>query len=351
VSMSVSTEVKPEAVPAKPSRLKNLARNLALSVMSFGLCFVLAEVTFRVLGYGNLEIYSPDPKVYWRLRPNQNCYTKIGRKPVHINSHGTRGSEFQIPKPNDVVRILCLGDSVTFGWGLSEQETYAKILERRLQEDLKDGRKIEVINAGVNAWSYPQLSIYLREYGLRFQPDYAVLAGANLWTQFGENSDPEFVKKFMWRVRLKNFLRRFALYHYVVEVQLEDFYQKHRTKFMPVDPKQDQMFKEQQKSDPDAYFREVIERFCQIAITNGVKPLVLHTPVQTDLEKGVDGAVLPSKRQVAQKLNVPLVDPTEEMKDKTGSLFLEADPVHYNAAGSEIIARHLSDALLTLLRK
>ena len=349
--MSVSTEEKPGIVAPKPSRLKSLARNLALSLVSFGLCFVLAEVTFRLIGYGNLEIYSPDPHVYWRLKPNQDCFTKIGRKPVHINSHGTRGGEFQIPKPNDVVRILCLGDSVTFGWGLSEEETYAKILERRLQQEIKDGRRIEVINAGVNAWSYPQLSIYLREYGLRFQPDYVVLAGANLWTQFSEDSDPEFVKKFMWRVRLKNFLRRFALYHYVVEVQLEDFYQKHRTRFVPVDPKQDQMFKEQQKSDPDAYFRDVIDRFCQIAITNGVKPLVLHTPVQTDLEKGVDGAVLPSKRQIAQKLNIPLVDPTAEMKEKAGSLYLEADPVHYNASGSEIIARHLSEALLTFLRK
>ena len=350
--MSVSTEVKPETSAAtKPSRLKNLARNLALSMVSFGLCFLLAEVAFRVMGYGNLEVYSPDPKVYWRLKPNQDCYTKIGRKPVHINSHGTRGGEFQIPKPQKTVRILCLGDSVTFGWGLSEDETYAKILERQLQAEIKDGRKIEVINAGVNAWSYPQLSIYLREYGLRFEPDYVVLAGANLWTQFSEDSSPEFVKKFMWRVRLKNFLRRFALYHYIVEVQLEDFYQKHRAKFVPVDPKQDQMFKEQQKSDPDAYFREAIQRFCEIAITNGVKPVVLHTPVQTDLKNGVEGPVVPSKREIADKLKIPFVDPSTEMKAKADSLYLEADPVHFNAEGSEIIARELSEALLNLIRK
>jgi lysophospholipase L1-like esterase len=348
--MSVSTEVKPEMVAAKP-RLKNFFRNIALSMVSFGLCFVLAEVVFRLMGYGNLEIYLPDPHVYWRLKPGQDCYTKIGRKPVHINSHGTRGGEFQVPKPNNVVRILCLGDSVTFGWGLSEKETYSKILEGRLQQEIKDGRKIEVINAGVNAWSYPQLSIYLREYGLRFQPDYVVLAGANLWTQFSENNDPVFVKKFMWRVRLKNLLRRFALYHYVVEVQLQDFYQKHRAKFVPVDPKQDQMFKEQQKSDPDAYFREAIQKFCEIALTNGVNPLLLHTPVQTDLEKGVDGPVLPSKRQVAEKLNLPLVDPSAEIKEKAGSLYLEADPVHFNAEGNEILASRLSETLLKLLRK
>ena len=350
--MSVSTEATPAIVPGKkPSRLKNFARNLGLSMVSFGLCFVMAELVFRVMGYGNLEIYSPDSKVYWRLKPNQDCYTKIGRKTVHINSHGTRGDEFEVPKPSNVVRVLCLGDSVTFGWGLAEEETYANILQGRLQREIKDGRQIEVINAGVNAWSYPQLSIYLREYGLRFQPDYVVLAGANLWTQFSEESDPEFVKKFMWRVRLKNFLRRFALYHYVVEVQLEDFYQKHRARFVPVDPKQDQMFKDQQKSDPDAYFRDAISRFCQIALTNGVQPVILHTPVQTDLEKGVEGPVLPSKREVAARLNVPFVDPSAEIKEKTASLYLDADPVHFNAQGNEIIARHLSETLLTFLRK
>jgi lysophospholipase L1-like esterase len=111
------------------------------------------------------------------------------------------------------------------------------------------------------------------------------------------------------------------------------------------------MFKEQQKSDPDAYFRDAMHRFCEIALTNGVKPVVLHTPVQTDLENGVDGAVLPAKRSVAQKLNIPLVDPSAEIKEKVGSLYLEADPVHLNAEGNEIVARQLSDALLTLLRK
>src|SRR5882672_4909667 len=78
-----------------PSRWKRLAQNLALSLGVFLLCAGAFELLLRLNGYGNLEIYEPDPVLYWKLKPNQNCYTKVDHKPVHINSHGTRGIEFQ----------------------------------------------------------------------------------------------------------------------------------------------------------------------------------------------------------------------------------------------------------------
>ena len=102
---------------AKPPHWKRLAQNLALSLGIFLLCLGGLELVLRLSGYGNLEIYQPDPSLYWKLKPNQNCYTKIGHKPVHINSQGTRGPEFQIQKPPNTIRILSLGDSRTFGWG------------------------------------------------------------------------------------------------------------------------------------------------------------------------------------------------------------------------------------------
>src|SRR5689334_8671164 len=95
-------------------RVINALKNLSLAVASFVLCFLVLEIALRFAGFGNVELYEPDPKLYWRLKPNQNCFTKIGRKPVHINSHGTRGPEFTEQKAPGVVRILFLGDSKTF---------------------------------------------------------------------------------------------------------------------------------------------------------------------------------------------------------------------------------------------
>ena len=78
----------------KPRRGKRFLQNLVLAIGTFLLCVVVLEVVLRLNGYGNLEIYEPDPKLYWKLKPNQDCYTKIDHKPVHINSHGTRGPDF-----------------------------------------------------------------------------------------------------------------------------------------------------------------------------------------------------------------------------------------------------------------
>src|SRR5437870_7944636 len=105
----------PDLVPRPSSRLKTWLQNLALMLGSFALCFTVLEVSLRIAGYGDVEIYQPDPLVYWKLRPNQNCYTKVDHKPVHVNSHGTRGPEFQTAKPSNTIRILSLGDSKTFG--------------------------------------------------------------------------------------------------------------------------------------------------------------------------------------------------------------------------------------------
>ena len=347
--MSTSSSSEPAA---RPSRLKNALKNLALFGFTLLLCVGLTELALRILGYGNVEIYEPHPQLYWRLKPNQDCFTKIDRKPVQVNSHGTRGREFSAAKPAGTLRIISLGDSRTFGWGLSEAETYSGLLEKQLQEQFGATKKIEVINCGVNAWSYPQMSVFCREFALKWQPDLVILADANLWTQFSEQSDPAFVKQFLNRVRLKNFLRRFALYHYVVEVQLKNFYEQHRSKFMPVDPKQDTLFKEQQQKDPDAFFRAAIESVCATARSNRVPVVLMYQPGQNTLlsTNAPDDGVRRAKQQVSRQLNVPLLDLTDDLRPRAKDLYLDADPVHLNAAGNEIIGRRLFEVVRPLLK-
>ena len=327
----------------KSSRPKRLLQNFALSAGSLLLCVALLETVLRLCGYGNLEIYEPDPVVYWKLKPNQDCYTKIDRKPVHINSHGTRGIEFQTVKPPNTIRLLCLGDSRTFGWGLNQSETYSGVLEHLLQQHGGNVKKIETINAGVNAWSYAQMRAYFRDTAFRYEPDFVVLGGANLWTQFSERNNPEFVKKFMARVRLKNFLRLFAIYHFVVEVKLKKVYERYRTKFIPVDPDRDALFKDQQQKDPDAFFREAIEGLCRFAVEKRVKPFLLYIPTLDDLNSTNLNRDLRAKIEVSRKLNLPLIDLTLDLAPGGKSLYLDADPAHLNATGNKIIAQRLYD--------
>jgi lysophospholipase L1-like esterase len=338
----MSSKTTSPDLSARPrSRLKTWLQNLALMVGSFFLCFIVLEVSLRIAGYGNLEIYQPDPLLYWKLRPNQNCYTKVDRKPVHINSHGTRGPDFETAKPENTIRILSLGDSRTFGWGLAQEETYSNQLQRLLQDQTGSTKKIEVINAGVNAWSYAQMHTYFREYGLKYHTDIVILADANLWTQFSDQNSFEFVKAFMRRVWLKNFLRRFATYDYIVEYKLREVYERQRTKFIPMDPRQDTFFKEQQAKDPDAFFREHIDGLCRLALSHRVKAVLLHMPTIGQLQIPESNQIIKAKTLVAQRLGVPLVDMTADMRPKGKSLFLEGDEAHLNVSGNQLVAQRL----------
>lgn len=337
---------------AKPARRRGRGRllpKLMLAGASFAIFLGLAEVVLRLAGFGNVEIYEPDRRLFWRLKPNQDCFTKVDHKPVHINSRGVRGAEFAMPKPPGTIRILSVGDSKTFGWGMSETETYARRLEALLQPQAPAGTRVEVINAGVNAWSYPQIKVFLQEHGMAWQPDYVLLADANLWTQFSEDSDPAFVDQMLSRVRLKNMLRRSAIYHFVIEVQLAQVYARYRTKFIPIDPKQDQLFKEAQKSDPDAVFKQAIEDVCRLAVTNRARPVLMYIPILTDLEAGTETNVQKAKREIAQRLGVPFVDFTGDLKAEGGAVYLDADPVHLNVKGNEIVARRLAETFRGLL--
>jgi len=328
--------------------VKNLLKNLALSATVLLLCFGALEIVLRTAGYGDLEIYDPDPLLFWRLRPNQDAFTKIDHKPVHVNAHGTRGPEFADAKPAGTTRILSLGDSRTFGWGASEAEAYSGRLEALLREQAGAGR-VEVINAGVNAWSFPQLLVFYREIGSAWRPDFVVVGEANLWTQFSERSSPEFRDSFMFRVRLKNLLRRLATYHYVVEVKLKDLYERERVRFIPVDPRSDELFRDQQQGDPERVFRDSIEELCRLAIARGTKPVLLYVPTLSELASNEPSRSLKAKREVAAKLGIPLVDPSDALRRGGAALYLEGDPVHLSVEGNDVVARSLFEAMAPMV--
>src|SRR5437588_1463582 len=334
--------------PSRPSPRKRLLQNLAISVATFLLCLAVAEGVLRLRGYGNLEIYQPDPVLYWKLKPNQNCYTKVGHKPLHVNAQGIRGPDFSPRKPPGTFRILSLGDSRTFGWGLSDEETYSHQLETMLRQHAGGSNKVEVLNAGINAWSYPQRDIYFKNIGLTYLPDVVLIGEANLWTEFSEKNDPSFVKKFLWRVRLKNFLRHFAIYHYVVEVKLRNFYERHRSKFIPVDPARDPLFKEQQQKEPEQLFQAALEDLCRVAQSNHVKPILLYLPTADDLTATNPSPISKIKKNVSDALGVPLVDLTSELRDAGKTLYLEGDSVHLDSRGNKLIAKQLFQTVTNL---
>ncbi len=91
-----------------------------------------------------------------------------------INSLGMRGAEASLDKPADTFRILVLGDSVAFGWGLEEQDTLSSQLQQLLDSS-GTGKHFEVWNAGVPGYATWQELSYLVEKGDALHPDLVLV--------------------------------------------------------------------------------------------------------------------------------------------------------------------------------
>ncbi|MBL4850244.1 MAG: hypothetical protein JKY65_32350 [Planctomycetes bacterium] len=64
---------------------------------------------------------------------------------VTTDEHGLRGP--QAPAASGALKVLCLGDSMTFGQGVNDDESYPSQLQIALSKSL--GRPVRVFNAGV----------------------------------------------------------------------------------------------------------------------------------------------------------------------------------------------------------
>lgn len=108
----------------------------------------------------------------YELKPSLD--TCFFRARVTTSADGLRAASHQPlgRKRAGVGRILLLGDSQAFGWGVPFEDTVAEHLERELSAP---GREVEVLNAGVPGYNAAQEAAYLDAPGARFEPDCAVV--------------------------------------------------------------------------------------------------------------------------------------------------------------------------------
>lgn len=126
-------------------------------------------------GYPNR--IAKDAEVFWRFRPNQvirDGFFAPGR--YSINAHGFRGPECGEEKPAGVMRVVCLGGSTTFGWGVSDGMAYPRQLEYNLNRLDPQGRQWQVINAGITNYSTHQGLALARRRLAQWKPDIVLFS-------------------------------------------------------------------------------------------------------------------------------------------------------------------------------
>ncbi len=98
-------------------------------------------------------------------------------------------ADFDPGMERDKVRIMALGDSHTYAVGVSMEETWAKVLERRLNETA-GGVVVRTCNAGVPGYNLHQYLMRLIDQGPIIRPRY-VIVGLSYATDFYDLLPPD----------------------------------------------------------------------------------------------------------------------------------------------------------------
>ncbi len=130
----------------------------------------------------------PRPRARWMFAPGSSfflCYADAevlrrdwldehGRVLVRINRFGLRErDEITADKPPGQRRVVCVGDSFTFGWGVPEQAGWVRRLEHELRGSGADVRTVNCGAAGTVC--VDEYVVALQHRFHVFQPDAVVL--------------------------------------------------------------------------------------------------------------------------------------------------------------------------------
>ena len=222
--------------------MNSMKKNLLFATITVIAFFVLSEVALRLvlspLPAKPLEWPPPDmtkhgleedETLFWRLKPSYDAswnlyklaYThelakddsidwrqrKRQAAPAYagvtweVNDNGVRGEPAPVPKPPNTRRLLFIGSSITFGWGVPAARAFPKVVAEMLDGMFPD-HSFDAVNAGVPGYSSYQGLIYLEELLPRYDPDMVIAEfGINDGTPAPVRQDKEWHPSAMDTVR------------------------------------------------------------------------------------------------------------------------------------------------------
>ena len=145
-------------------------------VVTIGLFVLALEGGLRLLGFGpTATIIQFDETLGWSKTPGVRASRSTDEYDVtlEINELGLRDDPMESPeKPGGTFRVVMLGDSFVQGYTVDREDLFVDQLETWWRAE---GRSVDVVNAGTEAWATDQEVIWLQENGGAFDPDLVLL--------------------------------------------------------------------------------------------------------------------------------------------------------------------------------
>lgn len=303
---------------------------------------------------------------YSKYLPNQDLVVLMHGehyKP-RINRFGFRGEDVSKQKPEDVIRVIALGASSTFGYQDRDDETYPYYLEQDLNASAEatDGaRSFEVLNFGIPHLDSAQILALFSSEALDFEPDVVTFyEGVNdtrrierrpaerLLIQLGRYSLFLRFVEYALTERLESFSGDDVRFHsegrgeaFVRNVsRIADVCARRGILFMVVSQQAKSKMVPDEQMDRVSYWQEVdlIRRHVEAGNRVGLfgLQLLIHAEINRQL------------RQWVRANDIAFVDMIHEM-DEAKMRHTLVSWVHLSAEGNRFIAAELSKAILSEL--
>jgi len=282
--------------------------------------------------------FRPDPYTWWRLKPDLQDFHVVGRcwgRDVDFrfstNSDGYRGTA--LAPAGAKRRVLALGDSVTFGLGVADAQSWPRQLQDKL--NAASGTDAwEVVNMGTPGYAALQGLRTLDKYGLSLAPDVVIACfGQNDFDTWGPQTDLERARAEAENIHVEQRSPSdlFVLARRAVQGVQESMVD-------PNAPKQPRLTREE--------FQQTLEEIRKLCVANNLPLLLLRWPQEGQvLEKRpepmhYEDIILGFSGQPG----VTVADLYSAFVARSEPLYI--DPVHGNAAGCATAAEALVEPVM-----
>jgi lysophospholipase L1-like esterase len=321
-------------------------------------------------------LYVADPAVGYVLAPGFEG--KLRRAEFHtqvrVGQSGLRGPDHSAAKSNSW-RILVLGDSLAWGFGVEDDQTFGARLEELLadsyaaDQELGAQADVQVLNGAVPGYGTADELAWLRTRGPALEPDLVIVqflsvndiqenpVPASEWAEIQdgmltvrESSDPSAARPgpgFAARLmRVRYWLKR-HLHVAALGFDIAGYLSTRAGLF----GRSDAVWGEDFSAEDAELATELLVQVALEAEKLGAQALYLYTTgqaqvIQTDYARLRSANVVD---QAAERAGVPWIDVTEQMRQRADryELYYPKDG-HWTAAGHQAVAEILAKELVGL---